>query len=305
MDRFEKPPTDPEHRGLARYGPTTIFNITHVGSDELLITENNIQVLPLLELILQDLQEHVSSDVGGNRSRRDAKLVSIGGSSNITEEAFKNTQSESMRWICDVAVKPFLRKLGLLCLWWVGGGLMALLPLHAAGEHSLGSTENTMSHVVSSYTPALKALQVARKKTWVPPTAKNSRVLVVAVHKTPVHDDLNVADEIAAIQQHVGSSALVEVLEGPTVEVILDKIIDSSMVHFACHGFLDTKRPSKSALLLGTGDVEELRLEDFQQLDHQLAQVAYLSACSSAEIGARNLIDGSIHLASTFQAVGF
>lgn len=77
------------------------------------------------------------------------------------------------------------------------------------------------------------------------------------------------------------------------------------MVHFACHGFLDTKRPSKSALLVGTGSVEELRLEDLQPLNHQLAQIAYLSACSTAEIGARNLIDESIHLASTFQVVGF
>lgn len=80
---------------------------------------------------------------------------------------------------------------------------MALLPLHAAGEHSLGSTENTMSHVVSSYIPTLKALQFARKKTWVPPTAKKSRFLVVAMHKTPGQDDLNVADEIDAIQQHM------------------------------------------------------------------------------------------------------
>lgn len=315
FDRFERPLTDPELRGLARYGPVAIFNVTHVGSDALLITEDNIQVLPLPQLIFEDLQEHVSRDVGGNRSRRDAKLVSIDGSSNITEEVCKNTQAESMRWIWDVAVKPVLRKLGLLwqhrppsvlpCVWWVGGGLMALLPLHAAGEHCLGSTENTMSHVVSSYTPTLKALQVARKKTWVPLTAKKYRVLVVAMPKTPGYDDLNVADEIAAIQQHVGSSALVEVIEGPTVTGILDKVIDSSMVHFACHGFLDTKRPSKSALLLGTGSVEELRLEDLQQLDHKLAQVAYLSACSSAEIGARNLIDESIHLASTLQVVGF
>lgn len=315
FDRFQLPPTDSELRGLARFGPIAIFNVTHVGSDAMLITKDNVQVLSLPQLILQDLRGHVLRDVGGNRSRRDAKLVSIDGSSNITEEIKKNTQAESMRWIWEVAVKPVLGKLGLLwhhkpppvlpCLWWVGGGLMALLPLHAAGEHSLGSTENTMSHVVSSYAPTLKALQFARKKTWVPPTAKTSRVLVVAMHKTQGHDDLNLSGEIAAIQQHVGSSALVKVLEGPTVTDVLDEVIISSVVHFACHGFLDTKRPSKSALLLGTGSVEELRLEDLQQLDHQLAQVAYLSACSTAEIGARNLIDESIHLASTFQVVGF
>lgn len=315
FDRFQLPPTEPELRGLARYGPVAIFNINRINSDALLVTENDIQVLALPQLILQDLQKHVSRDMSGNRSRRDAKIVSIDGSSNIKEEVLKNSQAESMRWLWDVAIKPVLAKLGLLwqrnppcvlpCLWWVGGGLMALLPLHAAGEHSSGSTENTMSHVVSSYAPTLKALQVARKKTWIPPAVKKSRILVVAMHKTPNRDDLNVADEIAAIQQHAGSSALVEVFEGPTVTDILDRVINSSMVHFACHGYSDTKQPLKSALLLGTGTVEELRLEDLQSLNHQLAQVAYLSACSTAEIGARNLIDESIHLASTFQIVGF
>lgn len=162
-----------------------------------------------------------------------------------------------------------------------------------------------MSHVVCSYSPTLKALHFDRKKTWLPPTAKKSRVLIVAMPKTPGHDDLNVVDEITAIQQHIGSSGSAEVLEGPAVTAVLDKFINSSMVHFACHGFLDTKWPSKSALLLGTGGVEMLRLEDPQQLHHQLAQVAYLSACSTAEIGARNLIDESIRLASTFQIVGF
>ena len=83
-----------------------------------------------------------------------------------------------MRWLWDVAVKPVLKELGLLwqdnpphtlpCVWWVGGGLMALLPLHAAGEHGMGSTDNTLSHVVSSYAPTLKALQFSQSKAWTP-----------------------------------------------------------------------------------------------------------------------------------------
>lgn len=73
-----------------------------------------------------------------------------------------------MRWIWDVAVKPVLKELGLIWqvkpppilpyLWWVGGGLITLLPLYAAKNYRLGSTENTISHIVSSYAPSLKAL---------------------------------------------------------------------------------------------------------------------------------------------------
>lgn len=315
FDKFQLPPTEQELIGLGRNGPIVIFNINYVGSDALLITEDNIQVLPLPQLTLQDLQKHVTRGGGGNRCRRDAKLISINGSDAIKKDAVRHNLAESMHWLWEVAVKPILTKLGLLwrqqppsvlpCLWWVGGGLMALLPLHAAGEHSLGSTENTMSHVVSSYAPTLKALRSARKKTWASPTVYKSRILVVAMHQTPEQDDLNLADEIASIQQHVESSASVEVLESPTVTDVVDKVKDCSMIHFACHGYMDTKEPLQSALLLGKGNVEKLTLEHLQSLDHQLSQVAYLSACSTAEIGARDLIDESIHLASTFQLVGF
>jgi CHAT domain-containing protein len=61
-----------------------------------------------------------------------------------------------------------------------------------------------------------------------------------------------------------------------------------------------------SALYLGNGqEVDTLSARALQPLNHQIAQVAYLSACSTAEIGARNLADESIHLASTFQLIGF
>lgn len=315
LDKFQLPPTEQELISLGRNGPIVIFNINNVGSDALLITKENLQVLPLPRLTLEDLNKHVTRGGGGNRCRRDAKLISINGSDAIKKEGLRHDLAQSMHWLWDVAVKPILKKLGLLwqqqppsvlpCLWWVGGGSMALLPLHAAGEHSLGSIENTMSHVVSSYAPTVKALQSARKTSWIPLTVNQSRILVVAMQQTPDQDDLNVTDEIASIRQHVGSSASMEVLESPTVNDVVGKVKDCSMIHFACHGYMDTKEPLKSALLLGKANVEKLTLEHLQSLDHRLAQIAYLSACSTAEIGARDLIDESIHLASTFQLVGF
>ncbi|KAL9127853.1 MAG: hypothetical protein Q9217_003344 [Psora testacea] len=123
--------------------------------------------------------------------------------------------------------------------------------------------------------------------------------------KTLGHADLNVEDEVAAIRQHVGFSASVEVLETPTAATVLEQATACSLVHFACYGASDVEQPSKSALLLGTRSVEKLTIGDLQSLNHQLAQVAYLSACSTAEIGARSLIDENINLATTFQLAGF
>ena len=315
FERFQLPPTEAELHDMARYGPIVSFNVTPFGSHAFLITEKNVQALPLPKLVLEDIQEQVSRDMGGNISRRDAKLVSIDGSTKVEGYLHASIQTESMRWIWDVAVKPVLETLGLLwqhkpppvlpCLWWVGGGLMSLLPLHAAGDHQVDSTENTMSHVVSSYAPSLKALQFSQKKAWTPPKTEDTKILVVTMPKTLGHADLNVEDEVAAIRQHVGSSALVEVLETPTAATVLKQTTACSLVHFACHGASDVEQPSNSALLLGTRSVEKLTIGDLQSLNHQLAQVAYLSACSTAEIGARGLIDESINLATTFQLAGF
>ena len=314
FERFQLAPTESEIYELARYGPIVSFNVTHLGSHAFLITGNNVRVLQLPKLNYKDLEKHASKTPGGNRSQRPGTVVSLDGNSKF-ENLYGNTQTESMHWLWDAAIKLALEELGLLwqdkrpatlpCVWWVGGGLMAVLPLHAAGKHQKDSTENTVSHVISSYAPTLKVLQFSQKKAWTPLSVERSKILIVTMPKTPGLDDLNVDEEVTAIRQHVGSSTSVEILKTPTAAAVLEQVTVCSLVHFACHCLPDTKEPSKSALLLGAENIEKLTVENLLPLNHQLAQVAYLSACSTAEIGARNLIDESIHLASTFQLVGF
>lgn len=310
FESFQLPLTETELHRLARYGPIVSFNVTNLGSHAFLVTDNNVRVIQLPKLMIGDLENHTSRMTGGNQSRRDVKIISADGIVDDTDYL-----ARSMCWLWDVAVKPVLEELGLLwrdeppatlpCVWWVGGGVMALLPLHAAGEHRLYSTDNTMSHVVSSYAPTFKALLFSQGKLWTPLTAKNTKVLIVTMPKTPGLRNLNVRDEVAAIEQHIGSCASIEVLEAPTRAAVLRQVTACSLVHFACHGSSDSVQPSESALYVGTGSVEKLTVDDLQSLNHQLSQVAYLSACSTAEIGTRDLIDESIHLASSFQLVGF
>jgi CHAT domain-containing protein len=56
---------------------------------------------------------------------------------------------------------------------------------------------------------------------------------------------------------------------------------------------------------LGKTTLEELKIEDLDTVRHPQAQIAYLSACSTAEIKLHALVDESIHLASTFLLTGF
>jgi hypothetical protein len=70
--------------------------------------------------------------------------------------------------------------------WWIGVGVASSLPFHAAGDHSVGSNENTLSWVISSYTPTIKALAHARRqlsKTSKDRTAKPQLLMVAALNK--------------------------------------------------------------------------------------------------------------------------
>lgn len=139
----------------------------------------------------------------------------------------------------------------LPCVWWVSGGLMALLPLHAAGEHRQSSTENTLSRVISSYAPTLKSLHFSQEKLWTPSTAKKRKVLVVEMPETSGNLNLNVDDEIGAIQRNIGSSASIKVLKNPTSAAVLQEITAYSLVYLLVMVHRMLSSPQKTLFILG------------------------------------------------------
>ncbi|KAF2809316.1 uncharacterized protein BDZ99DRAFT_388947, partial [Mytilinidion resinicola] len=314
FERFQLAPSEADLLALAQDGPIVCFNVTDLASHAFLVNCERIWAIELPRLVEKEVEKHVATKVPGNETRRDIKLASKL-KSKTSDDTRTTTLETQLAWLWDVAVCPVLRELGLCKqdkghaavphVWWVGGGPMALLPLHAAGNHSSGSTDNTMSYAVSSYATSLKMLQHSRMKSWRPLTADKSKILVVAMHKTPGMDHLELKDEISAIRALESPSVAVQILEHPRVATVLKSITECSAVHFACHASSNNQEPSMSAFHLGKATIDTLSVKDLQPLNHQLSQVAYLSACSTAEIGARSLIDESIHLASTFQMVGF
>jgi CHAT domain-containing protein len=73
------------------------------------------------------------------------------------------------------------------------------------------------------------------------------------------------------------------------------------MVHFACHAFSDLKEPAASHLLLAD---RPLTLTDLMHTEPRHAELAFLSACTTARTGAR-LPDEPIHLAAACQLAGY
>ena len=320
FERFFLPPTEEEILGLAQDGPLVCFNVSNLSSEVFLVTTTGVQVLHLPDLKENNLRRGLRMFASrGNRSRRDASLCD----SDDEEESPTSDLTAELASMWKHAVRPVLEQLGLLGqkdppqrlprIWWVGGGPMALVPLHAAGEHIMGSTENTLSHVTSSYAPTLKALQYSRSKSKPHFTYMDSRsgleMVVISMPTTPEgYKTLRLTEEVAAAREKSENWANITSLDRPSRESALKALKHCDIAHLAFHATADQLQSTQSALLLGRNVLERLTVEDIMKMDfdtHGHSPVAYLSACSTAEIKVRNLADESIHLASAFQLAGF
>jgi CHAT domain-containing protein len=85
---------------------------------------------------------------------------------------------------------------------------------------------------------------------------------------------------------------------------VLAELPRHNWVHFACHGHTDAADPSASYLLLPDHRREPLTVLDISRLRLERADLAYLSACSTARVGTK-LTDEAIHLASAFHLAGY
>lgn len=305
----------------AEDGPIVIFNSTKLRSDAIIVTRSGINSLSLPSLAYSDVVDRMgilSRLVRGRRStyvKRNQELFDI------------------LLWLWDVAVEPVFDDQGLGpvadgCqyprVWWIGVGLLAVAPFHAAGDHStLSSTRNTLSRAISSYIPTLKALSYARQKKLELRSNPNSRLLIVTMAitpDTPAGSELsgtpgapirrwspltNVAVEADGIMDAVNNNTrTVTRLDTPTAAEVLEMLPDYHAIHFACHGVSDAINPSNSHLLLG-GDPGRITVQDISNRNIKNAQIAYLSACCSADNSSADLPNESIHIASGFQLAGF
>jgi CHAT domain-containing protein len=82
-----------------------------------------------------------------------------------------------------------------------------------------------------------------------------------------------------------------------------------NIAHFACHGVSNPTNPSQSGLLLQTVTLEPrqdiLSVREVCESHHAQGEIAYLSACSTAENRAIKLMDEVLHVVSGFQVAGF
>ncbi|MEE4540583.1 CHAT domain-containing protein [Streptomyces sp. V4-01] len=285
LSGFLAPPRMADLRAAAAGGCAVLVNAGPNRGDAVLVRPDGAPVaVPLPGLRPADVADRV------------AELLAAvdGGGSLAGRLRRRRVLPEVLGWLWDSVVAPVAEALdaaghGPHRVWWVPTGLIGLLPLHAAGHPGRPGALDTL---VSSYAPSLRALREARER----PPAGSRRNLTVALHHTPELPDLPGAAREAGL------------LEGPvlvdgqaTADGVLAALRQATWAHFACHGVVDPVSQADSGLrvhdrLLRLSEIGALRLAE--------AELAYLSACSTANHGLGSP-DEVLHLASAFQAAGF
>jgi hypothetical protein len=291
------------------------FNITTQRSDAFIIThQGQVRSKPLRKLDRSRAKEASSHFVGPDR-------LTMGPISTFHERNEK--LREDLGWLWDNAVKPVLVDLNFFSqdsvqrdpaslprVTWVTTGIIGLLPLHASGRcWAAHSCENAAFHVVSSYAPTLRALNMSHQKTQTLKPSTLGKTVLLTMPKTTGWRDLNVeeAKSVSSSASETGAER-VDDMPLPSRSAAMARLDEASTVFFGCHGESDPINPSNSGLLLGDGAdglPEKLTVSDIAQLLLPRGFLAYLSACSMAENASEALMDEVIHLSSTLLSVGF
>ncbi|MFE6838753.1 CHAT domain-containing protein [Streptomyces sp. NPDC057705] len=289
--RFLLPPRLADLQPAAAEGVVVLVNASLHRSDAIIVANDASPVhVPLPDLTLEDTLSRT----------RDLLAATHGASPLVGALRRRRLFADLLAWLWTSLVEPVLHALPVVDeeplprVWWLPTGVLGLFPLHAAG---LPGQAGALDRVVSSYTPTLRALAYARAR----PATTTRHQLTVALTRTPGLPDLpgSVTEAIALRSHHNDARALVD--EDATTAHVLAALSEATWAHFACHASADPVAPSRGGLHLHNGT---LPLPDISRLQLPNAELAYLSACSTAHGGARHA-DESLHLASAFHLAGY
>ncbi|MUN39407.1 CHAT domain-containing protein [Actinomadura litoris] len=285
LARFLAAPRLDDLRAAPAGGTAVLLNAGRDRGDAVLVRDEGPPVhIPLPALREAVVADQVTALLAALSSRRSLSGVMI----------LRRTVRDVLAWLWRTAVGPVADALGPPGpephrVWWLPTGALGLLPLHAAEEPGIPGALDVM---VSSFVPSLRALRDARCR---PPAARRE-TLTVVLAQTPGHADLRETDAEARL------------LDGPTLTGaqatagrVLTALGDATWAHFACHAVADPVSPAAGGLLLHD---RTLTLPELGDLRLPEAELAYLSACSTAGHGVR-YADEVLHLASAFQLAGF
>ncbi|KAK2931583.1 hypothetical protein FoTM2_009095 [Fusarium oxysporum f. sp. vasinfectum] len=318
-ERFMLGQTVTEMQECITGGSIVVINITDFRSDAIIVSNNSLRTIVLPELCASKARLWVSKDWSTKKR---------------SDQRGENDQFlDYLSWLWYACVKHIVAGIsaskthpseGLPRVWWIGSGLASSMPFHAAGVHRRGSTENAYCRLISSYTPSIKELAYAQnqaKRAQEVLMAQDTNTMLIAAMPTSPKGpgDEKAPKELPRVEEEMREILILTrshmrttVYTHPNTNQVLEALKTCRIAHFACHGTSDYSDPSNSGLILqkSTGLDERLvqdrlTVQRVSDLRLRYAQIAYLSACSTAENKAARLSDEVINVMSGFQVAGF
>ncbi|MEV8415652.1 CHAT domain-containing protein, partial [Streptomyces niveus] len=194
-------------------------------------------------------------------------------------------------------------------VWWCPVGILAYLPLHAAGHHGDLADDSPRRHaprtvldrVVSSYTATVRGLARARARTRGRAAGTGTRTAIVAVPDAPGAGLLAGAATEAELLTGLVPGAVV--LPHPTRSSVLAALPHHRVAHFACHSEPHRTDPWRGRLILQDHRTDPLTVADIGALRLD-GGLAFLSACTTT-LTAPRLADEALHMTGAFQLAGY
>ncbi|KAF5712269.1 TPR Domain containing protein [Fusarium mundagurra] len=310
---------------IALTSPIVAFVLTEFRSSALIATGSGIQMLELPDLKLHECAEYYATmQMPVKDALRSLEFENL-------FEVNDNLKG-LLVWLWDVAVLPVLKHLGcytsearlptaqLARIHWLTSNIMGLMPLHAAGHHDEDSTDNAISHVMSSYTTTILSLRhsirVMERLTLSKPLSQ-SKMAIIGMTKSPgpwPNFD-KVPDHLQAVRQFITDESSTIYRENCTCSDALDALCASQIAHIVCHG-ISQRDPSNSSLILCRKEPSEsseeselvedpLSVRQIASRGAQNSYLAFLAACQTADKIATGVLEENIHIVGAFQLLGY
>jgi hypothetical protein len=293
LEDLARPPRLERLAAVAARGPVVIVNVSQYRCDALIISGDQLHLVPLAAVTPQAVAEQVENLLAR------------------TDAASRAAVEDVLQWTWDHVVAPVFTDLGItepalpgedVHVWWCATGLTAFLPLHAAGDQRKDgrARADALDLAVSSYTPTMRTLFQLRERQ-AGPAGVDSGLLIVAMPETPGQTDLASSEQEAAyLADRIPAHTL---LKGPTATraAVTQALPRHRWAHFSCHGSQSLREPDRGALHLHDGS---LTIPQIMRLQLPNPALAYLSACDTSR-GGTEIPDEAITLAAALQIAGY
>ncbi|KAH6905442.1 CHAT domain-containing protein [Coprinopsis sp. MPI-PUGE-AT-0042] len=295
-------------RHLPESGPVVVLNADDLRCDAIVLMHGMDEPLPIplpkmTYMKAKMMQQGLKTEIAGGLRMRQR---------GARPPKFRSEMERILQELWESVVKPVLEALAFnvssnlsLSVWWCPTGPFSFLPIHAAGIYGRGaSSECLADYAVSSYTPTVSAL-AARIREKRKRGVSDGRLLLVSVSNADGQAPIpGTTKEVQALCDFATAKDIKHLrLEGKeaTSERAMEEILQSSIVHLACHGSQDITDPMQSGFYLHN---KRLELSTIIKANLKNAELAFLSACQTGT-GDEKLSNEAVHLAAGMMAAGF